>query len=152
MPPLSLLTAAGCQHQGRKRECRRPELQYGCHALCAHRLEENLAPAAQKGKRGGRKKRAHLDVGPDHRPATQLDGASIRALLKDRSALLRPRAALAERPAVAVQQQFQINAAGLASFSACSLWCSLIVFTSSHDTAGAPVSDMGTLIDCLMGF
>ena len=147
LPLLSLLTEAVCQHQRRKRECRRPELQYGCHALCPHRLEENLAPAAQKGKRGGRKKRVHLDVGPDHRPATQLDGASIRALLKDRSALLRPRAALAERPAVAAQQRFQFCAADQVSLSACSLWCSLTILASSHDTAGAQVSNMGTLID-----
>ena len=143
LPLLSLLTEAVCHHQRRKRECRRPELQYGCHALCPHRLEENLAPAAQKGKRGGRKKRVHLDVGPDHRPATQLDGASIRALLKDRSALLRPRAALAERSAVAEQQRFQFGAADQVSLSA----CSLTILTSSHDTAGAQVSNMGTLID-----
>lgn len=58
---------------------------------------ENLPPAAQKGRNGGKKKRVQLDVGPDHRPATQLDGQSIRALLKDRAPLLRPRQALAER-------------------------------------------------------
>ena len=79
----------------------------------ACRPEENLAPAAQKGRRGGKKKRVQLDVGPDHRPATQLDGQSIRALLKDRAPLLRPRQALAERSLAA--QRFQVNAADLVS-------------------------------------
>ena len=50
-----------------------------------------------------------LDVGPDHRPATQLDGQSIRALLKDRAPLLRPRQALAERPLAAQRFQFDAN-------------------------------------------
>ena len=50
-----------------------------------------------------------LDVGPDHRPATQLDGQSIRALLKDRAPLLRPRQALAERPLAAQRYQFDAN-------------------------------------------
>ncbi len=91
------------------------------NAQYPHRLEEVLTPAAQKGKRGLRKKRVHLDVGPNHRPATQLDGASIRVLLKDRSALLRPRVALAERPAVAMQQQFQFDSAELVSLANFSL-------------------------------
>ena len=54
-----------------------------------------------------------LDVGPDHRPATQLDGQSIRALLKDRAPLLRPRQALAERSLAA--HRFQSDAADLVS-------------------------------------
>lgn len=78
------------------------------------RLEENLQPAAQKGRRGGKKKRVQLDVGPDHQPATQLAGPSIRALLKDRAPLLRQRPALAERPAGAAQR-FQLDAADLVS-------------------------------------
>ena len=72
-----------------------------------------MPPAAQRGRRGGRKKRVQLDVGPDHRPATQLDGQSIRALLKDRAPLLRPRQALAERSLAA--QRFQSHAADLVS-------------------------------------
>lgn len=54
-----------------------------------------------------------LDVGPDHRPATQLDGQSIRALLKDRAPLLRPRQALAEHALAA--HRFQSDAADLVS-------------------------------------
>ena len=54
-----------------------------------------------------------------------------------------PRAALAERSAVAEQQRFQFGAADQVSLSA----CSLTILTSSHDTAGAQVSNMGTLID-----
>ncbi|CAK0784792.1 hypothetical protein CVIRNUC_007996 [Coccomyxa viridis] len=71
--------------------------------------EENLRPAAQRARKGERKKRVQLDVGPDHRPATQLDGQSIRALLKDRAPLLRPRQALAERPIAAQRFQFDAN-------------------------------------------
>ncbi len=73
------------------------------------RQEENLRPAAQRARKGERKKRVQLDVGPDHRPATQLDGQSIRALLKDRAPLLRPRQALAERPIAAQRFQFDAN-------------------------------------------
>ena len=87
--------------------------------VCACRPMENLPPAAQKGRKGGRKKRVQLDVGPDHRPATQLDGQSIRALLKDRAPLLRPRQALAER-SLAVQP-VQGSAVDLVLVQPCSL-------------------------------
>lgn len=83
---------------------------------CSCRPQENLAPAAQRGRKGGRKKRVQLDVGPDHRPATQLDGQSIRALLKDRALLLRPRQALAERSVIAAQR-FQFDADDLVRIS-----------------------------------
>ncbi len=73
--------------------------------------------AAQKGRKGSKKKRVQLDVGPDHRPATQLDGPSIRALLKDRAPLLRPRQALAER-SLAVQG-LQHNATDLVGTPPC---------------------------------
>lgn len=51
----------------------------------------DVAPAAQRGARE-RRKRVQLDVGADHRAATQLPGNAIRALLQDRAPLLRPRA------------------------------------------------------------
>ena len=80
------------------------------------RQEENLRPAAQRARKGEKKKRVQLDVGPDHRPATQLDGQSIRALLKDRAPLLRPRQALAERSIIAAQR-FQFDAIDLVRIS-----------------------------------
>ena len=91
---------------------------YRCSCIChrsfrrshaMRRQEENLRPAAQRARKGERKKRVQLDVGPDHRPATQLDGQSIRALLKDRAPLLRPRQVLTERPLAAQRFQFDAN-------------------------------------------
>ena len=56
---------------------------------------EDAAPAAAT-QRGAREKRrrVQLDVGPDSRPATQLDGAAIRPLLANRAPLLRQRGPL----------------------------------------------------------
>ncbi|BDA47997.1 probable double-strand-break repair protein rad21 homolog at N-terminal half [Coccomyxa sp. Obi] len=59
------------------------------------------APAAQRAAGGGqreKKRRAQLDINANAQPATQLDGAAIRALLVNRAPLLRPRRALAEQP------------------------------------------------------
>ena len=50
-----------------------------------------MAPARAAQRARERRRRVQLDVGPDHRPATQLPGSVIRGLLADRAPLLRPR-------------------------------------------------------------
>ncbi len=119
-----LLPAAKKARKGRKSKWLQPGLYTGMPVWSFDRRtftcrpEENIPPAAaQKGRKGGKKKRVQLDVGPDHRPATQLDGQSIRALLKDRAPLLRPRQALAER-SLAVQRLHH-NRADLVSIPSC---------------------------------
>jgi hypothetical protein len=63
-------------------------------------------PAAQRHHE--KRRRVQLDVGPDHKPATQLDGGSIRALLADRAPLLRPRRALAEQAVEATSDSLHV--------------------------------------------